>query len=255
MNFLIMCSKARHEIISDEKIVKGDKFQCFSTCPKRSTCPNASKNEFSVISAMSLSALKNPIEVKKHGDKFVKIGDEISTTSVDTKKDENSTIQPITNFSNPVNNTNSAQNNASQTGFVAFNNPNNNANNQTGFVGFGFNTNNQSNSAPQAQQAANTSASYRDRFSFNRPQNVEVKKKISDTVKLSDFNSVMLGGRIYSNDFTLQRTKGAFPLGRLLGEIRSHWHVKFVFKDQNNLSREFIWVLLKLGIIPNAKKE
>lgn len=259
MNFLIMCPRSRFEVKCNEKISKGDKFTCFSTCPKKATCPNASKNEFSVLSVMTMNSLKNPIDVKKVGNCFCKIGDENLIKTENSIQNSQNTV-PFGGNAAPQNQNlnNQTQNQGGQNGFVAFNNPSQNNNNQTGFVGFGFNTANNASQNNQTQtfnQPTGGASSYRDRFGFNRPQNVEVKKKISDSVRITDFNSVMLGGRIYSNDFTLQRTKGAFPLGRLLEELKTHWQVNFVFKDPHNLTREFIWVLLKLGIIPNAKKE
>lgn len=242
MNYLIMCQAARHEISSEEKIVRGDKFKCFETCPKRGTCSLVSKGEFLVRSIATVSSVKNPISVVKKDGIFYKVGEEnkvISNPTVEVK---------IQNSFSTIKESEEKEESGTFFGFNKSTSASTNEKNEQ--IGFGFARVNQNS---QAQNQGGSS--YRDRFSqFNKP-NTEVKKKISSLVKETEFSSVFLGGRMYSNDFGLQRTRGAQPLGKILDELKAHWQISFVFKDQHNLTKEFIWVLLKLKIIPNENKE
>ena len=73
---------------------------------------------------------------------------------------------------------------------------------------------------------------------------------ITRGVTVSTYKQVRLGGKLYSDDFALLRNKTASPLPALLNEIRWHWQTNFVFEDPHTLTKEFIWLLLKLNVLP-----
>ena len=105
------------------------------------------------------------------------------------------------------------------------------------------------NSQP-ATPSSDKVQSFKDRFKSQYVQQ-EAKSSVLQGVSINDMTNIVLGGKMYTNDYGLQRSKGALPLSRLIDEVRGHWQVPFVFENEHKLSRQFIWLLLVLKILPN----
>lgn len=280
MFYLVMCPYLRQTFDVDSPINKNDLVKCPFSCPKKSTCKNATALEFKVVAAQAYSAAKTGIKMHKENDCWVEgegNSEVIKTTAASAKpvfsmpssntvankpvfngisQVNEETNKPVFNSPSPVD---KQDNNRPVFNLGSNNNSEESNNSQTSDSPiFPSRSNVQFPTRENSQQNitnSNSMSDLRSRFSTFTSKGQSQSSSITRGVTTNDFKMINIGGVFYTEDFTLIRTRGGKPLPSALDEIFGHWNLDLVFENNHTLSKQFIWLLLKLHILPNPSKE